>query len=120
RMEEILQSIRIIDQAYANLPDGPYRSDDARVVLPEKEEVYNSIEGMMNHFKLIFEGIHVPRGEVYSYTEAANGELGFYIVADGSGQPYRVRVRPPCFYLMSALDRMLEGGMVADIPPTFD
>jgi NADH-quinone oxidoreductase subunit D len=120
RMEEVLQSIRIVDQAYANLPGGPFRADDARVVLPEKEEVYNSIEGMMNHFKLIFEGIHVPKGEVYSFTEAANGELGFYLVADGSGQPYRVRVRPPCFYLMSALDRMLEGGMVADIVPTFD
>jgi len=100
--------------------DGPVSSDDSRVVLPDKEDVYNSIEGMMNHFKIIFEGIKVPPGEVYSYTEAANGELGFYLVSDGSGQPYKVRVRPPCFYLMSALDRMLEGAMVADIVPTFD
>jgi len=120
RMEEMIQSIRIIDQGLEKIPDGPINVDDPRVVLPDKEQVYNSIEGMMNHFKLIFEGIHVPKGEVYSYTEAANGELGFYLVSDGSGQPYKVKVRPPCFYLMSALDRMLEGGMIADIPPTFD
>lgn len=120
RLEEMRQSIRLIDQAVENLPSGPYRSDDARVVLPDKEDVYNSIEGMMNHFKLIFEGIRVPPGEVYSYTEAANGELGFFIVSDGSGQPWKVKVRPPCFYMMGALDRLVEGGMVPDIIPTFD
>jgi NADH-quinone oxidoreductase subunit D len=119
-MEEILQSIRIIDQCLEKLPGGPWRSDDHRVMLPEKEEVYNSIEGMMAHFKIIFESVKVPAGEIYSYTEAANGELGFYIVSDGSGQPYKVHVRAPCFYLLGALDRMLEGGMIADIVPTFD
>jgi NADH-quinone oxidoreductase subunit D len=120
RMEEILQSVRIIDQCLDKLPSGPWKSDDKRVILPDKEEVYNTIEGMMAHFKIIFEGIKVPPGEVYSYTEAANGELGFYIVSDGSGQPYKVHVRAPCFYLMGALDRMLEGAMVADVVPTFD
>jgi NADH:ubiquinone oxidoreductase subunit D len=82
--------------------------------------VYNSIEGMINHFKLIFEGIQVPAGEVYSYTEAANGELGFYIVSNGTGKPYKLRVRPPCFYFMGGIDRMIEGGMLSDIIPTFD
>jgi NADH-quinone oxidoreductase subunit D len=120
RMEEMLQSIRIIDQALENLPDGPWKADDPHVVLPEKEEVYNSIERMMNHFKHIMEGIRVPKGEAYGYTEAANGELGFYVVSNGSGQPWKVRVRPPCFYLMGAIDRLIEGGLVADIPPTFD
>ena len=95
-------------------------ADAPHVVLPDKHDVYNSIEGMINHFKIIFEGIQVPPGEVYSYTEAANGELGFYIVSNGTGQPWRMRVRPPCFYLMGGMDRLVEGGMIADIIPTFD
>jgi NADH-quinone oxidoreductase subunit D len=102
------------------MPDGPVNIDDPRVVLPEKQDVYNSIEGMINHFKLIFEGIQVPAGEVYSSTESGNGELGFYIVSNGTGQPWRMRVRSPCFYLMGGVDRMTEGGMLADIIPTFD
>ena len=120
RLAELRQSCRIIDQGIANLPDGAWRSDDARCSLPDKERVYNSIEGMMNHFKIIFEGIEVPAGEVYSYTEAGNGELGFFIVSDGSGQPWRIKVRAPSFYHMGALDRLVEGGMIADIIPTFD
>jgi NADH-quinone oxidoreductase subunit D len=120
RLEEILQSIHMIDQCIEKMPGGPWKLDDNRVSLPEKKDVYDSIEGMMSHFKLIFEGIQVPAGEVYSYTEAANGELGFYIVSDGSGEPYKIKIRPPCFYLMGAADRMFEGGMIADIIPTFD
>ena len=120
RMEEMRQSMRIIDQALEKLPDGPWRSDDPRCTLPDKNEVYNSIEGMMNHFKIVFEGVKPPAGEVYSFTEAGNGELGFYLVSDGSGQPWKVKVRPPCFYLMGAIGRLVEGGMIADIIPTFD
>jgi NADH-quinone oxidoreductase subunit D len=120
RMEEVLQSIRIIDQCLARLPDGPVNCDDPRVVLPEKANVYNSIEGMINHFKLVFEGIQVPPGEVYSYTEAGNGELGFYIVSNGTGKPWKVKVRAPSFYMMSAAHKMIEGGMIADLIPTFD
>ncbi len=119
RLNEIEQSLRIIDQALTNLPDGPVRIDDARFVLPEKHDVYNSIEGLMNHFKLIMEGAKVPAGEVYQPVEGANGELGFYIVSDGSGRPYRCRVRPPCFVAMGSLHEMLRGHMVADIIPTF-
>ena len=111
--------MRIIEQALKNLPDGPVRIKDPRIVLPEKREVYGSIEGLMNHFKLIMEGVKVPRGEVYHAVEGANGELGFYIVSDGSGRPYRVRVRPPCFLAMGALGQILTGGMVSDIIPTF-
>ncbi len=120
RVEELKQSVNLINRALAGLPSGPWRSDDPRCSLPEKERVYNSIEGMMNHFKIIFEGIRVPAGEIYSYTEAGNGELGFFIVSDGSGQPWRIKVRPPCFYLVGAIDSLVEGGMIADIPPTFD
>lgn len=119
RFNEIGESLKIIDQALKTLPDGPVRVDDPRYVLPEKHEVYGSIEGLMNHFKLIMEGAKVPAGEVYQAVEGANGELGFYIVSDGSGRPYRCRVRPPCFLGMAALGDMLRGHMIADIVPTF-
>ncbi len=120
RLEEIRQSIRIIDQALLKLPDGPVNCDDPRVVLPEKERVYNSIEGMINHFKLVFEGIQVPAGEIYSYTEGGNGELGYYIVSNGTGKPWKVSIRSPSFYNMCPISKFVEGGMVADIIPTFD
>lgn len=119
RLAEIRQSMRIIEQALAQIPDGPILAEDPRFVLPPKREVYGSIEGLMNHFKLVMEGQKIPPGEVYHCTEGGNGELGFYLVSDGSGRPYRVRVRPPCFYAMGALGDMLKGGMVADIITTF-
>ncbi len=119
RFQEMHQSKRIIEQALAALPEGPVTITDPKVVLPAKAKVYNSIEGLMNHFKLIMEGIHVPAGEVYQAVEGANGELGFYVVSDGSGRPYRVRVRPPCFLGMGALNKMLIGRMIPDIITTF-
>jgi NADH-quinone oxidoreductase subunit D len=92
-----------------------------RAVLPPKEHTYGSIEGLMNHFMLIMEGfgIRPPRGEAYFAVEGANGELGFYVVSDGTDRPYRVRCRPPCLPPTAALHRMLEGRMVADMVPTF-
>ncbi len=120
RQEEIRQSFRIIEQCLAQMEPGPINVDDWTVVLPPKEQVYNSIEGMIAHFKIIMEGVHVPSGEVYSYTEAGNGELGFYIVSDGSGRPWRVKCRPPCFAIMQALKPMVVGSLLADIIPTFD
>jgi NADH-quinone oxidoreductase subunit D len=119
RMAEMEQSMRIVEQALAQIPDGPIMIDDARFHLPPKGQVYTTIEGLMNHFKLVIEGPKVPPGEVYVATEGGNGELGFYLVSDGSGRPYRVRVRPPCFYGMAALGEMLRGRMVADIIATF-
>ena len=96
-------------------------TDDKRVMLPSKEDTYGSIEGLMNHFMLIMEGygIRPPKGEAYFASEGANGELGFYVVSDGGDRPYRVRCRPPCLPPMAALHRMIEGGMVADLIPTF-
>lgn len=120
RMEEVLQSIRIIDQCLERMEPGPVNADDPRVVLPEKEKVYNTIEGMINHFKIIFEGIQVPPGEVYSYTEAGNGELGFYIVSNGTGKPWKLGVRSPSLVMMGGIHELFEGGMLADIIPTFD
>jgi NADH-quinone oxidoreductase subunit D len=119
RFLEIEQSMRIVEQAMEQIPVGPISVEDPRIVLPEKEKVYNSIEGLMHHFKVIMEGIQVPPGEVYFAVEGGNGELGFYIVSEGGGRPYRVRVRPPCFIAMSAFHEMIKGHMVADIVPTF-
>lgn len=119
RFNEMEQSMRIVEQALRDLPDGPVTIDDPRYVLPEKHDVYNSIEGLMHHFKLIMEGAKVPAGEVYQAVEGGNGELGFYVVSDGSGRPYRVRVRPPCFLGMAALGDMMTGHMIADIIPIF-
>lgn len=119
RFQEMLQSKRIIEQALRQIPEGPVTITDHRYVLPAKDRVYNSIEGLMNHFKLIMEGIKIPAGEAYGAVEGANGELGFYVVSDGSGRPYRVRVRPPCYLAMGALNKMLIGRMIADVITTF-
>jgi NADH-quinone oxidoreductase subunit D len=96
-------------------------TDDKRVALPSKENTYGNIEGLMNHFKLImdYHGICPPKGDAYFAVEGANGELGFYVASNGKDCPYRVRVRPPCFFAMAGLHKMLEGGMVADIVATF-
>ena len=120
RMDEIVESIRIIDQCLEKMQPGPVNSDDPRVVLPEKQQVYNTIEGMISHFKIIFEGIQVPPGEVYSYTEAGNGELGFYIVSNGTGKPWKIHVRSPSLIMMGGIHKLIEGGLLADIIPTFD
>ena len=115
RMEEMRQSLRIIDQALDQLPEGPVNVDDPRFILPEKKAVYESIEGLMNHFKHVMDGVQVPAGEVYSATEAANGELGYYIVSKGGGGPYKIKVRPPCFPLFQGMPHLCEGGMIADL-----
>ena len=170
RMEEMEQSMRIVEQALREIPDGPVlaspdtgkpmaaaemvdrakvgnirsiadsvavtdptldgsakplhlhiAADEKRVFLPPKEDTYGNIEGLMQHFKLVMygHGIQPPKGEVYFPVEGANGELGFYIVSDGSSSAYRVRVRPPCFAIMSALPKLLIGDMIADLTPTF-
>ncbi len=169
RMEEMYQSMRILEQAIAQMPQGPVLvdmegraipaammvdeakmgqtrdfkskvvvadptldgsagpahdvvySDNKRVALPAKEDTYGNIEGLMNHFKLVMygHGLRPPKGEAYVPVEGANGELGFYVVSDGSDRPYRVRVRPPCFPIVAALPALLIGDQVADIIPTF-
>ncbi len=120
RQEEMRQTARIIDQALAQMPDeGPINIDDPRIMLPQKEEVYSTIEATIQHFKIVMEGIKVPAGECYSYTEAGNGELGFYMVSDGSGTPYRIRIRPPCFATTQGLQQLITGLMIPDVVPTF-
>lgn len=170
RMEEMRQSMRIIEQCLEKMPAGELNVDfegkvikasdmrdlgnagltaglvmdysvaadptlngagkdivwtvrvgDREVSLPPKEEVYGSIEGLINHFKLVMSGhgIRPPAGEAYHAVEGGNGELGFYVVSTGEDRPWRVRVRPPCFVIMSALHEILRGLMIADIVPTF-
>ena len=114
RFEESIQSIKIIRQAMKNMPDGAINVYAPNAVLPLKKDVYGNIEGLMNQFKLTFEGTLVPKGEYYSSTEATNGELGFFIISDGSGRPYKVKCRPPCFYSLAAYSKIVEGTMLAD------
>jgi NADH-quinone oxidoreductase subunit D len=120
RMEELKQSEKIVRQALKQIPPGPIIVDDWRIALPPKAEVYGTIEGVIAQFKLVMEGVPVPAGEVYDSTEAANGELGWYLVSDGSGRPYKVHVRAPGFAILSGVPRMIEGRMLADLIPTFD
>ncbi len=120
RLEEIRQSVRIVRQSLERMPtSGPVMFDDPRVSYPPKDEVYTTIEGTIQHFKLVMEGLKLPAGEVYSYTEGGNGELGFYLVSDGSGTPYRLRIRPPCFFTTAGVERMITGQMLADVVPCF-
>ncbi len=115
RQLEIWQSLKIIRQLLdRGMPEGPYIVQDPHVALPSKEACYNQMESMIYHFKLIMDGIQVPAGEQYLMTEGGNGELGFYIVSDGSSKPYRIKVRPPCFAIFQAFPRLITGGSVSD------
>jgi len=120
RLGEIRQSAKILLQCADRLPEsGPVNCDDPRYVLPDKNDVYTTIEGTIQHFKLVMEGAKVPAGEAYSYTEGGNGELGFYLVSDGTGTPHRVRIRPPCFAITQGLEKLVTNRMLSDIIPTF-
>lgn len=114
RVEEMRQSLRIIRQVLDRLEPGPIIVDDYKVALPPKEKVYTRMESLIHHFKLIMHGMEMPVGEVYSATEGANGELGFYIVSDGGKNPYRIRVRPPCLPIFSSFDTQVKGCLIAD------
>ena len=114
RFREMEESRKIILQAIESIPDGPVMVDDHLVALPPKDKVYNTMEGLINHFKLVMHGIRPARGEVYSATEGGNGELGFYIVSDGGPSAWRVRIRPPCFANYSTFPKIMTGQMVAD------
>jgi NADH-quinone oxidoreductase subunit D len=120
RLEELKQSDRIVRQCFEKMPAGEIVLEDYRYVMPPKPQVYGTIEGAMAHFKIVMEGIQVPKGEAYACTEAANGELGFYLVSDGGGRPYKIGVRAPGWNMLMALPAMLQGELLADLIPTFD
>jgi NADH-quinone oxidoreductase subunit D len=118
RFEEIRQSIRIIDQAVNNFPEGELNIDpDSKVMMPTKDEVYGSIEGLIHQFEIVMtnRGTKAAKGEAYVPTEAPNGELGFYIISNEGRGPYRFRVRPPSFYNYQILPILVEGRMLSDV-----
>jgi NADH-quinone oxidoreductase subunit D len=119
RMREMDESVYMIRQLVQMLPGGPINVDDRRCSFPDKALVYSEIESLINHFKLVIDGPVVPPGEVYVAHESPNGELGFYLVSRGGGTPYKVHVRAPSFVHMGVAHRMLDGGQLADIVPTF-
>ncbi|HWP35188.1 MAG TPA: NADH-quinone oxidoreductase subunit D [Thermodesulfobacteriota bacterium] len=116
RMEEMRQSVRIINQALERItpPPGPYQTPDRRVARPPFADIDQSMESLIYHFKLVTEGFQVPPGEAYAAVESARGELGIFLVADGSNKPYRCRFRPPSFINLQALPAMVEGRLIAD------
>jgi NADH-quinone oxidoreductase subunit D len=115
RMEEMRQSIRILEQTIARLPDGPVNSDDHRVVLPPKSKATSDMESMIHHFKQVMEGPRPPIGECYVAVESPKGEKGYYMVSDGTSKPVRWRIRPPSFVNLSAIPKMVEGHLLSDV-----
>ena len=115
RMEEMRQSIRILEQAIARLPDGPVNVDDPRVILPPKHKATSEMESMIHHFKNVMEGPRPAAGEAYVAVEAPKGEKGYYMVSDGSAKPVRWRIRPPSFVNLSAIPKMVEGHLLSDV-----
>ncbi len=116
RLKEMRQSNRIVQQAVEKLPDGPFAAVDAPLVVPpSKESVGRDIAALIRHFKIMEEGFRPPCGEVYASIESSKGELGFYLISDGSNKPYRMRIRPPSFINLAALPKMIVGEMVADV-----
>jgi NADH-quinone oxidoreductase subunit D len=115
RLDEMRESLKIVRQAMAGLPDGPINADAPHIVLPDRESMKTSIEALIYHFKLVTEGFHPPVGEVYQTIESPRGELGFYIVSDGSPKPWRCHVRAPSFANLQALTKIAEGRLIADV-----
>jgi NADH:ubiquinone oxidoreductase subunit D len=115
RMNEMRQSLRIIRQAVDGMPEGPYQVQDPKISLPPKDKVYGSMEELIHHFKIVCEGVAAPPGEVYFAAENPKGELGFYIVGDGTSRSYRTHIRSPSFINMRALPVMVEGRMISDV-----
>jgi NADH-quinone oxidoreductase subunit D len=115
RLEEMRQSLRIVQQAMEGLPEGPIKANAPHIVLPDRESMKTSIEALIYHFKIVTEGFHPPIGEVYQAIESPRGELGFYMVSDGSPKPFRCHVRAPSFANLQALPKMIEGRLIADV-----
>jgi NADH-quinone oxidoreductase subunit D len=114
RIEEMRQSLRIIEQCLADMPDGPVSTPNNKYVPPSRGQMKSSMEALIHHFKLYTEGFHVPAGETYTAVEAPKGEFGVYLVADGSNQPYRCKIRAPGYAHLQGLDYMCQGHMLAD------
>ena len=115
RVEEMRQSARIVKQALEGMPEGPFTADAPKVVLPEREKMKTQMEALIYHFKIVTEGFRVPEGEVYQVIESPRGELGYYVVSDGTAKPYRVHIHGPSFGNLQGLPKMVEGSLIADV-----
>ncbi|MGA2426465.1 MAG: NADH dehydrogenase (quinone) subunit D [Terriglobales bacterium] len=115
RVQELRESIGMVKQALAGMPEGPIKADAPKVVLPDREKMKTQMEALIYHFKIITEGFAVPAGEVYQAIESPRGEMGYYIVSDGTAKPYRVHMRGPSFANLQTLARMCEGQLIADV-----
>jgi len=115
RVAEMRQSLRILQQAVDNLPSGPWITGDRKVALPPRSELSKSMEAVIHQFRLVSEGFKGPVGDVYAFVESPRGELGFYLVSDGTNKPYRMKVRPPSFCNLQALKKLVQGVLVADV-----
>jgi NADH:ubiquinone oxidoreductase subunit D len=114
RLEEMRQSVRILQQCNKKLPNGPLWVADKRVNIPEKLDVYTKMEVLIHHFKIFMEGIEVPKGEAFTCVEGPNGELGFYVVSRGGPKAWRMRVKSPSFMLFQAFEGSVKGGKIPD------
>jgi NADH-quinone oxidoreductase subunit D len=115
RVQELRESIGMVQQALAGMPEGPIKADAPKVVLPDREKMKTQMEALIYHFKIVTEGFTVPAGEVYQAIESPRGEMGYYVVSDGTAKPYRVHMRGPSFANLQALAKMCEGGLIADV-----
>ena len=116
RMEEMRESTKIIKECIKKMPGGPVKSVDGKISPPKKEDLKDSMEALIHHFKLISEGFRVPEGEIYTAVEAPKGEFGVYLISDGSNKPYKCKIRAPGFSHLQAMDYLLKGHMLADVP----
>jgi len=115
RIEEMRQSLSIVRQVLEKIPPGPVIVDDPKVAYPPKDRVYSSMEELIYHFKLASEGLRAPRGEIYSAIENPKGELGFFLIGDGTNHPCRLQIRSPSFLNLQSLPRLVEGRLIADV-----
>ncbi|HLH06344.1 MAG TPA: NADH dehydrogenase (quinone) subunit D [Terriglobales bacterium] len=115
RVQELRESASIVQQALAGLPEGRYKAEAPKVVLPDRENMKTQMESLIYHFKIVTEGFTVPPGEVYQAIESPRGEMGYYVVSDGTAKPYRVHMRSPSFANLQALPKMCEGRLIADV-----
>jgi NADH-quinone oxidoreductase subunit D len=115
RVQELRESIGIVQQALAGMPQGAIKADAPKVVLPDREKMKTQMEALIYHFKIITEGFTVPAGEVYQAVESPRGEMGYYVVSDGTAKPYRVHMRSACLANLQLLPKMCEGRLIADV-----
>ena len=116
RVEEMRESVKIMKDCIKKMPTGPVKSIDGKITPPKREDLKKSMEALIHHFKLFSEGLRVPKGEIYTAVEAPKGEFGVYLISDGSNKPYKCKIRAPGFSHLQAMDHILKGHMLADVP----